>query len=83
MSTSATYHIHYIGLLEDRRGLREESVQSTATTPLALFTEINACHPLGMQTSDCRAVVNDAFVAWDHPLAHGDHVAFLPPMSGG
>ena len=83
MTPHATYHVHYFGLLEDRRGLREESVQSTAGTPLALCTEINARHPLGMQTADFRAVVNDAFVSWDHPLAPGDHVAFLPPMSGG
>ena len=30
-----------------------------------------------------RIAVNDEMVGWDHPLTNGDHIAFLPPMSGG
>ncbi len=30
-----------------------------------------------------RACVNDAVVGDDHPLASGDSVALLPPVSGG
>jgi MoaE-MoaD fusion protein len=30
-----------------------------------------------------RAAVNRTYVAWDHPLADGDEVAFIPPVSGG
>ena len=33
--------------------------------------------------SDLRAAVNDEFIPWDHLLKDGDHIAFLPPMSGG
>lgn len=27
--------------------------------------------------------VNDELVAWDHELAEGDQLAFIPPMAGG
>jgi molybdopterin synthase catalytic subunit len=30
-----------------------------------------------------RPAVNQTYVAWDHPLAAGDEVAFIPPVSGG
>ena len=29
------------------------------------------------------AAVNGALTAWDHALADGDEVVFLPPVSGG
>ncbi len=78
-----TYHIHYFGLLADRRGLAEEERSSPAQTPAELYDAINAAHPLGMSRPDFRAAVNDEFVIWEHPLKDGDRVAFLPPMSGG
>ncbi|MDQ2853408.1 MAG: molybdenum cofactor biosynthesis protein MoaE [Chloroflexota bacterium] len=30
-----------------------------------------------------RPAHNGSYAAWDAPLAHGDQVAFLPPVSGG
>jgi MoaE-MoaD fusion protein len=30
-----------------------------------------------------RAARNGAYAGWDEPLADGDEVAFLPPVSGG
>ena len=30
-----------------------------------------------------RGALNGAYAAWEHPLAEGDTVAFLPPVSGG
>jgi molybdopterin synthase sulfur carrier subunit len=77
------HHVSYFGLLAERRGLSEESLESDAVTPRALYQEIDARHRLGLTVSDMRAAVNDEFVSWDHPLAAGDRVAFLPPMSGG
>lgn len=78
-----TYRIQYFGLLAERRGLADETTASAATTPAAIYQEIASRHPLGMAMSDLRAVVNEAFASWDQPLKDCDHIAFLPPMSGG
>lgn len=78
-----THHVCYFGLLAERRGLAEERVETTSPTPLALYQELDARHRLGLAAADMRAAVNDEFAPWDHPLADGDHIAFLPPMSGG
>ncbi len=77
------FTVCYFGLLTDRRGLTNERVTSSATTPAALYAELDAAHGLGLAIADFRAAVNDAFVPWDHPLAENDTVALLPPMSGG
>lgn len=78
-----TFTVCYFGLLAERRGLSEESVTSCAATPAALYAELDAAYALGLSIPDLRTAVNDAFVAWDHPLADQDNVALLPPMSGG
>lgn len=78
-----TYQILYFGLLGDRRGLTEESIGSFATSAAELYSELDALHGLGLDTSAVRAAVNDVYVPWSQPLAEGDTIAFLPPMSGG
>jgi molybdopterin converting factor small subunit len=79
----ATYHIHYFGLLAERRGLAKETLSSPAATPAELYSDVARIHPLGLSTEHFKAAVNDEFVSWNHPLGNGDHVAFMPPMSGG
>lgn len=78
-----TFTVCYFGLLAERRGLSEESVTSSATTPAMLYAELDATHALGLAVEDFRAAVNDEFVSWNHPLAGNDTIALLPPMSGG
>jgi molybdopterin converting factor small subunit len=78
-----TYHIHYYGLLADRRGLVHETLRHEAETPAALYQELLGKHALGIARDNLRAAVNDEFVAWNHILRDDDHIAFLPPMSGG
>ncbi len=77
------HQVSYFGMLAERRGLSEENVSHPAATPAALYAWLDAQHHLGLVASDLRAAVNDEFVSWDHPLKDGDHIAFLPPMSGG
>lgn len=78
-----TYQIHYFGLLGERRGRADEAVTSAAATARELYEALAAEHSFGMPCTDLRAAVNDEMVSWDHPLNDGDHIAFLPPMSGG
>lgn len=76
-------HIHYFGLLADRRGLADETVFLTAPTPAERLAILCASHPLGVSQTSRRVAVNDELVPWNHPLHDGDHIALLPPMSGG
>jgi molybdopterin converting factor subunit 1 len=75
--------IYYFGLLAERRGLAEEKIDSSASTPAAVYAELDAQYPLGLHITDIRAAVNDEFVSFQHPLKVNDTLAFLPPMSGG
>ena len=79
----ASYHIHYFGLLADRRGLADETVSLTESTPAGLLAALCASHALDICQTSLRVAVNDELVPWDHPLHDGDHIALLPPMSGG
>jgi len=73
----------YFGLLGERRGLASERLRTSAATPLELYLQLAAEHPLGLAPDHLRVAVNDEFVAWDHSFKPGESVAFLPPMSGG
>lgn len=77
------FTILYFGLLAERRGLARETVPADLATAAELYAMLDARHGLGLDTGHFRVAVNDEFVAWDHALAAGDTVAFLPPMSGG
>jgi sulfur-carrier protein len=77
------YHIHYFGLLAERRGLANETICHEAETPADLYQNLSGKHSFGLSQKDLRAAVNDEFVPWHHALQDNDNVAFLPPMSGG
>jgi molybdopterin synthase sulfur carrier subunit len=75
--------ICYFGLLAERRGLAQEKIDASASTPAAVYAELDVQYRLGLAVTDIRAAVNDEFVSFQHPLAENDTLAFLPPMSGG
>ena len=83
MKPSASYQVWYFGVLAERRGLADERVTHSATTPAELYAAITAEHRLELLPGDFRVAVNDEFVPWNHPLKDGDRIALLPPMSGG
>jgi len=48
------------------------------------YAELRRRHPaLEARREVVRAAVNQDFASWDDPLAEGDEVAFIPPVSGG
>jgi molybdopterin synthase catalytic subunit/molybdopterin converting factor small subunit len=48
------------------------------------WTALERAHPaLAPHRAFVRGAHNGAYAAWDQPLADGDEVAFLPPVSGG
>ncbi len=54
------------------------------TTPEACFTRLCDDYPAVRAQRDALAVaVNDEYADWTRPLADGDAVSFIPPVSGG
>ncbi|MBI5692828.1 MAG: MoaD/ThiS family protein [Verrucomicrobia bacterium] len=76
-------HLQYFALLRDQRGCSEESIETTATTPAALYEELRARHGFTLPADRVRAAVNESFVANDAPLREGDRLVFIPPVAGG
>lgn len=75
--------VQYFAILREQRGLREETLETPAATPGALYEELRARHAFTLPGDRVRAAVNDAFVASDALLREGDRVVFIPPVAGG
>ncbi len=76
-------HVQYYAVLRERAGRSEETVDTSAATPAALYDELAARHPFQLARAQLRVAVDGEFAAWDAPLADGAHVVFIPPGAGG
>jgi molybdopterin converting factor subunit 1 len=77
------YRLLYFASLADRAGCAGEARASGAATPRELYAEVAAEHGFAFAPERLRVAVNGAFVDWEHMLASGDEVVFIPPVSGG
>lgn len=75
--------IEYFAILKDQRGLSSESVETGASTPGMLYTELAARHRFTVGTASLKVAVNEEFASWETPLSDNDTVVFIPPMAGG
>ena len=73
----------YFASLADRAGCAEETVETNAFEPAALFEEVSLRHGFSLGKERVRVAVNGHIVDWNHPLNEDDEVVFLPPVSGG
>src|SRR5438445_13898315 len=75
----------FFGRLKDIVGKSEENAElSDGARVEDLFARYGRSFPeLAQFRSSVAASVNQEFAEWRAPLASGDEVAFLPPVSGG
>jgi len=78
-----TLIVQYFAILREQRGLGQETLETSAATPDALYAELRARHGFTLPGDRIRAAVNDTFVAGDAPLRAGDRIVFIPPVAGG
>ncbi|QDH15383.1 MoaD/ThiS family protein [Oecophyllibacter saccharovorans] len=78
-----TLRIDYFAQLRELAGTASEACETAHATPGPLYEELRARHGFPFKPSQLRVAVNDAFVPWEHPLADGDVVVFIPPVTGG
>lgn len=75
--------IQYFAILREQRGLAREQLDTSATTPAALYHELRARHGFTLPPDRVRAALNGDFVSADSPLHDHDELTFLPPVAGG
>jgi len=81
--TNKTIHIRYYALLREERGLRDETIETKAQTPLQLYDELCRQYGFTMSSNILRVAINDTFQPWDIPLSNQDTIVFIPPVAGG
>jgi molybdopterin synthase catalytic subunit len=75
----------FFGQLKDIVGRPSDEVELSSGSKMeTLFARFASDHPkLGEMASSIAMARNQEFVTLDEPLADGDEVAFMPPVSGG
>src|SRR5947209_1913147 len=75
----------FFGKLKDIVGTREDAAELREGAQVEdLFEQYGARFPeLAKFRGSVVASVNQNFAEWRSPVANGDEIAFLPPVSGG
>ncbi len=76
-------HVRYHAILREQARRGDERLETSATTPAALYEELRKRHSFGLEPERLRVAVNAEFAAWTAPLQDGDEVVFIPPVAGG
>ncbi|MEM9159797.1 MAG: MoaD/ThiS family protein [Verrucomicrobiota bacterium] len=75
--------IEYFALLKDQRGQDQEVLETSATTPAALYEELRTAHNFTLPKTNLKVAINEDFADWDTPLEENDTLVFIPPVAGG
>jgi molybdopterin converting factor subunit 1 len=75
--------IHYYALMREQAGRSEETLETSAATPRALYDELSARYGFTLAREQLKVAVNSEFSDWSRRLAGGDAVVFIPPVAGG
>jgi len=75
--------VRYYAILREQAGKTEEAISTSATTPAALFTELQSRYPFTLAAEQLKVAINAEFRDWQAPLSDGDSVVFIPPVAGG
>ncbi|GBQ51333.1 MoaD/ThiS family protein [Komagataeibacter sucrofermentans] len=78
-----TIELQYFAQLQDEAGRAHEIRQTPAPTAAILYDELRDAYGFALEPARMRVAINSAFAPWDQPLREGDHVAFIPPVTGG
>ncbi|MGH8134825.1 MAG: MoaD/ThiS family protein [Steroidobacteraceae bacterium] len=79
----ARIRLRYYALLREQAGRQDETIETAARTPAALYAELAARHGFRLAQVQLKVAVNAAFTDWSSPLSDGDEVVFIPPVAGG
>jgi molybdenum cofactor guanylyltransferase len=75
--------VQYYALFREQSGRSEESLSTTASTPAALYAELQSRYPFKLAPEQLKVAINTDFRDWSATLSDGDTVVFIPPVAGG
>jgi molybdopterin converting factor subunit 1 len=78
-----TLHIQYYALLREQAGRSRDSIQTTATTPAAVYEELRERYGFTLLRDQLRVAIDGEFAEWQAPLSDGAELVFIPPVAGG
>ncbi len=78
-----TLKVSYFAMLRECAGKREEDIATDAITALELYAELQHRYGFALEARQIAIAINDQYASWDTELHSGDHVVFVPPVSGG
>jgi molybdopterin-guanine dinucleotide biosynthesis protein A len=82
-SAAMRLNIQYYALMREQAGRSDETLETTATTPADLYSELKARYGFTLSREQLKVAVNSEFASWSQQLAAGDSVVFIPPVAGG
>lgn len=75
--------IQYYALMREQAGRSDETLETAASTPADLYSELKARYGFTLSPEQLKVAVNSEFASWSRKLAAGDSVVFIPPVAGG
>jgi len=75
--------IQYYALLREQAGRSEETLETAATTPAAVYAQLLARYGFTLDAKQLKVAVNSEFSDWTRTLHPGDALVFIPPVAGG
>jgi len=76
-------NVQYFALFREQAGKRDEQLNTVASSPALLYTELQERYGFKLSMNQLKVAVNNEFSDWQTLLKSGDHVAFIPPVAGG
>lgn len=75
--------LEYFAALRDEAGCTMETIETGADTLAMLYDDLAIAHGFSLPRARLRVAVNGVFSTWDRLPEDGDHIVFIPPVSGG
>jgi molybdopterin converting factor small subunit len=75
--------VQYYALFREQAERSEEMLDTSARTPIELYSELQTRHPFQLAREQLKVAINSDFSDWNTGLRNGDTVVFIPPVAGG
>ena len=84
MAIAIAVRVRFFARLRELAGTETEDLKAAVNASVAdVYAAMRANHPSLPEQPGVRGALNHEFVEWDHEVADGDEIAFIPPVSGG